>query len=168
MHYELRLGFQDDSGASLTGRAAAQHLQAIGPTMPVRVGLGTTDELMRLHFYEDCYRDVEALVDTGASMSCIDQKLAEELQMPCVGEHPVSGVGGTERFPEYPVAIRSSDLRVSFLGKLCGVKLTEGMQRHQVILGRDFLMLLRMVYDGLNGVVVLQRPRRDASVSSGS
>ena len=64
----------------------------------MRVGFAVPDEQGGLRFLT--YMDVEALVDTGAAMSCIDQDLALELQLPPEGTHPVSGVGGSEEFPE--------------------------------------------------------------------
>jgi predicted aspartyl protease len=37
---------------------------------------------------------VEALVDTGASVSCIDNLLAAQINLPIVDRQPIGGAGG--------------------------------------------------------------------------
>ena len=120
----------------------------------MRIGFAVPDEQGGLRFLR--YRDVEALVDAGAAMSCIDQDLALELQLPLVGKHPVSGVGGLEEFPECLCTLYVPKLGAKRIGKLAAVKLAAGRQRHWVLLGRDFLRIGSMMYDGRKGAVLIQ------------
>ena len=46
-----------------------------------------------------------ALVDTGASQSCIDVQLAQELELPVIDTVEISGADGTKTHPVYLAAV---------------------------------------------------------------
>jgi predicted aspartyl protease len=98
---------------------------------------------------------VEALIDTGASSSCIDAGLAMQLNLPIINRETFAGVGGLHAFNVHLAQIRSPELKFTFYGAFAGVGLAAGGQRHSVLIGRDFLSHFKMVYDGTTGVVTL-------------
>ena len=125
-------------------------LLRFGPTLPVVVG--------HLPAGEDTPKQTEtvpALIDTGALRSCIDVALARRLALPIVDTQKVSGVGGVSEQPVFLAKIDFPALSSYEYGRFAGVKLTEGRQRHSVLLGRTFLHNLIMIYDGIHGHVTL-------------
>ena len=98
----------------------------------------------------------DALVDTGALVTCIDVDLADELNLSVAGQSAsVAGVLGPGEMPRYRATIHLPDLNATFSGFIIGARLAAGSQRHSVIIGRDFLRRFRMVYDGPTGAVTL-------------
>ena len=85
---------------------------------------------------------VDALVDTGASESCIDSLLAAQLNLPVVDKRPISGIHG-ERRSEYA---SSSDIRASArvhdLRSLCGRPSRSGRPDAQGPTGKNLLATL--------------------------
>lgn len=76
-----------------TQRGSLQLLQIHGPTADVAVGWIIENE-------EDDVPDVEpvkALIDTGASESCIDENLAIKLRLPVVDVMSIAGSAGGAR-----------------------------------------------------------------------
>jgi predicted aspartyl protease len=100
-------------------------------------------------------RLVEALIDTGATDSCIDEELAKELQLPLIDHWDGSGIGGTEKFNVYLGHIRIAALGFIQYGRFMGVKLRAGKQPHQALLGRTVFRDMILVYDGRDGSVRL-------------
>jgi predicted aspartyl protease len=100
-------------------------------------------------------RFVEALIDTGASESCIDEDLAKELQLPLIDQAKGSGISGSEEFNIYLGYIRIAALGFLQYGRFMGVKLRAGNQPHQALLGRSLFKDMLLVYDGRDGSVRL-------------
>jgi predicted aspartyl protease len=98
---------------------------------------------------------VDALIDTGAFDSAIDEQLAQQLQLPLIDRIDGSGIGGTEKFNVYLGHIRIAALGFVQYGRFMGVKLTAGQQPHQALLGRTVLQRMILVYDGRDGTVRL-------------
>jgi predicted aspartyl protease len=94
---------------------------------------------------------VEALIDTGARESCIDENLAVTLQLPLVDRVKAAGVGGGHEFNVYLGYIRIVALNQVQYGRFMGVKLRDGGQPHHVLLGRTLLQGMILVYDGRDG-----------------
>ena len=80
-----------------------------------------------------------ALVDTGASVSSIDDSLAQRLRLPLVDTGTVSGVGGNTPVNIYLAQIFIPDLTFTIYGQFAGVLLSQGDQPHQALIGRTFL-----------------------------
>lgn len=141
-------GFADGDG--LTG---SEILAAIGPTLPVSVGF---DDQFGAGMGKQPNLPPEplaALVDTGASNSCIDAELAERLRLPIVNQETIGGVGGAMAANVYWAQIHLPELNASITGPFAGVYLSAGQQPHQVLIGRDFLRHFTMVYAGRAGTV---------------
>ena len=151
------LQFKDHNGTTLNGAAGCRALQREGPTTEARVflDLGYVLNQKTPPDMSNC-RVVEALVDTGAALSCIDEQLANDLDLPRMGSVEVSGVGGRETRELRLVQVYLPAFEKISYAKLAAVRLAEGGQRHQVLLGREFLEDYRMVYDGRSGVVVFE------------
>lgn len=98
---------------------------------------------------------VAALIDTGASDSCIDEELAQQLQLPLIDRQKGSGIGGQEEFNVYLGHIRIAAIRFIEYGRFMGVRLAAGNQPHRAIIGRSVLKNMILVYDGRLGSVRL-------------
>lgn len=126
-----------------------------GPTLHVRIG------------FDQNYRPAPglppdlpvtsypALVDTGASECCIDSSLAAVLDLPIVDRQVLSGISGTESVNLHLAQIYISSLNFTVYGRFAGVHLSAGGQPHSALIGRTFLQLFAMMYDGRTGRVIL-------------
>ena len=140
---------------------AVTMLTTIGPTLMVRIG------------FDPLYRPSTptlpapppatphtlygALIDTGASASCIDSDLAAALNLPIVDRKPVSGVHGEHEVNMHLAQMYVEPLNYTIYGQFAGVHLQAGGIAHRAIIGRLFLQLFTMVYDGTRGSVVLRK-----------
>ena len=100
-----------------------------------------------------------ALVDTGATESCIDIGLAQELELPVIDTVEISGSDGTRTHPVHLAAVDIPSLEFYQYGRFAGVALSDGGQQHRALLGRTFLQSVIMIYDGLRGQVTLASMR---------
>ncbi|MBX9846083.1 MAG: hypothetical protein K2Z80_30190 [Xanthobacteraceae bacterium] len=96
-----------------------------------------------------------ALVDTGASISCIDNQVAVSLRLPIIDRQLVSGTAGSHEVNMYLAQVFVPELRTTYYGSFAGVNLAAGGQAHVVLLGRDMLQHVRLVYDGITGQVTI-------------
>ena len=93
-----------------------------------------------------------ALIDTGATATCVDVELANRLNLPVIGESgALAGALGAGQSLEYRAIIQIPELNAVFTGPVIGVHLSAGRQTYDAIIGRDFLRQLRLVYDGPDG-----------------
>ena len=100
-----------------------------------------------------------ALIDTGASLCMIDKYLAERLSLIQIDKCDISGVGGLKPHPVYMAAVWIPQLELSQVGRFVAGYLKDGGQSHDVILGRDFLSKVIMIYDGLRSQVTISSPK---------
>jgi len=101
-----------------------EELHLLGPAVDVNISPVTEhDELPIVEH--------PALIDTGATESCIDGNLANAIGLPVV------------------------DLSFTARGLFAGVELG-GAIPYSALLGRDFLRRCKMTYDGTEGKIVLQ------------
>ncbi len=144
-------GFPDkDTGHPDNGR-----LIAFGPTL--RVTVSQFNQVTETG--NTATQVVAALVDTGASESCIDNKLAEELGLPVIDKMDMSGVSGTKKHNVYLASVHIPDLEFSQYRRFAGVDLRDGGQVHQALLGWTSLRNVILIYDGLRGQVTLASRR---------
>jgi predicted aspartyl protease len=99
-----------------------------------------------------------ALVDTGASESCIDSQLAAQLNLPIVDKRPISGVHGQREVNVHLAQVYVPSLNFTINGAFAGVDLLVGGQAHSALIGRTFLRHFRLVYEGNTGNVELGSP----------
>lgn len=129
-------------------------LMFYGPTLLVDIGF---DPAFKLGGPTPApgIQGVAALVDTGATESCIDNLLAATLNLPIVDRRRIGGVGGAHEVNMYLAQVRVPSLNFTIYGAFAGVQLAAGGQQHQALLGRTFLRAFTMVYDGKTGDVTI-------------
>jgi predicted aspartyl protease len=94
-----------------------------------------------------------ALIDTGASISCISPDLAEAANLVQRGEVPISGVGAQEQInaPMYDAAIKFTSMNVMIPAiPLVAVKLAG--KKIGCLIGRDLLSQGILIYHGKPGL----------------
>ena len=139
--------------SNLGGATGAKLLTFYGPTLLVNIGFDPD------HIYpsrtppEPGITDVIALIDTGASESCIDSILAAQLNLPTVDRRDLAGAHGAEKVSIHLAQIHVPSLRFTIYGTFAGVHLQAGGMIHQALIGRTFLRNVTMVYEGLTGTV---------------
>lgn len=131
-------------------------LTLYGPTIQIKIGLDENfnPEQDRVNLPDTLF---DALVDTGASVSCIDAQLANTLGLPVVDRRPISGAHGSAEVDFYLGQIHVPALSFTIYGDFAGVHLLAGGQHHVALIGRAFLRNMRMVYQGRSGQVTLER-----------
>jgi predicted aspartyl protease len=152
-------GWLDDATAKISGR---EFLITYGPSLGVDVGYDekfdyATKANVGLNVPESAAKNILALVDTGATESCIDETLAESLNLTVVDRIDIAGVGGTHKANLYLAHIDIPAIALTDWGRFAGVKLAEGGQHHRVIIGRTLLSMVIMIYDGRDGSVKIAR-----------
>jgi len=100
-------------------------------------------------------RGIQALVDTGATESCIDSLLATQLNLPIVDRRPIAGVGGQHTVNMHMSQVVVPSLNFRLYGMFAGVDLAAGGQVHRALIGRTFLQNFTMVYEGRTGTVTI-------------
>ncbi len=125
-----------------------------GPTIYVQIGLDPTDKTAarspRLPSV-----NLPALVDTGATLSCIDSSLAARLQLPVVDKKSVIGVHGPVQTDFYAAQIYTPALNLVTYGIFAGLPLISSGQLHYALIGRSFLKDFAMTYEGRTGRVTI-------------
>ncbi len=99
--------------------------------------------------------EANALIDTGASTSCIDEKLALKLGLTPIDRQEIVGVKGKSEHIIYLGMIYvPPPLHTYSKGRFVGVDMV-GQQ--PVLLGRDFLLGTVLIYNGANGSISICR-----------
>lgn len=149
---ETKCGFDNTPGVS--GSAL---LVAFGPTILVDIGFDNTWNINTSSTPPvPSISDIKALVDTGATESCIDDLLAVQLNLPIIDKRPLAGIGGQQEANIYLAQIHVSALQYTIYGTFAGVHLTAGGQIHQALIGRTFLNVFTMIYEGKTGTVIIK------------
>lgn len=145
-----KCGFNDIPG----GASGAVLLSAYGPTLIVDIGF---DPAFKVGVAAPVagVTGIRALVDTGASESCIDSLLASQLNLPIVDRRSISGVHGPIEVNMHLAQVRVPSLNFTIYGAFAGVHLDAGGQIHKALIGRTFLQHYTMVYEGRTGNVTL-------------
>lgn len=135
------------------GKLDPNQLTLLGPSIRVSIGHFRSGDESSTIPKEDEF--AVALVDTGATESCIDISLAQYLELPIVDTMTISGSDGAKKHDVYMAQIHIPDLKFTQFGKFAGVNLDGGGQLHKALLGRTFLQNTIMIYDGLRGQVTI-------------
>ena len=94
---------------------------------------------------------VRALVDTGATHSCIDSHLALELGLPIVEREYMAGVHGVAPVDMHVAQIYIPTLNHTITGRFAGIRMRDSGQTHSALIGRTFLQHYTMIYEGRRG-----------------
>ena len=144
-------GFSDQPGFPGYAR-----LVRFGPTLGVCVGFDATWRPNTGTVPNLPVDPIWALVDTGATISCIDTSLVDSLGLPFVGMRDFSGMAGSSKRSMHLAQIRVPNLDFNLYGEFAAVDLIAGGQPHAVLLGRSFLRRFRMTYEGRTGNVIIE------------
>jgi len=130
---------------------------SLGPTLAVDIGFDPNYNPAAIPYVTPTpgITGVNALVDTGAMVSCIDNLLAAQLDLPVVDRRPVSGIHGSRDANMYLAQIHVPSLGFTIYGEFVGVDLQAGGQVHSALIGRTFLRNFNMVYEGRSGSVTI-------------
>ena len=148
---DTKCGFNDVPG----GASGAELLSAYGPTLIVDIGFDPDFKLEPGNVPVSGITGIRALVDTGASESCIDSVLAAQLNLPIVDRRSVSGVHGTIEVNMHLAQVHVPSLDYTIYGVFAGVHLADGGQVHGALIGRTFLQHYVMIYEGHTGNLTL-------------
>jgi predicted aspartyl protease len=137
------------------GTSGSNLLMLFGPTLFADIGF---DPAYRPHTRQPPTPSIEntqALVDTGAAESCIDNLLAAELNLPIINRRSISGAHGSHPTNIYLAQVHVPSLQFTIHGEFAGVDLVAGGQIHKMLIGRTFLRHFTMIYKGATGAVTL-------------
>lgn len=147
-------GFADIPG----GASGSNLLTSYGPTLPVDVGFDANFVAGQGLTPVAGLKGIDALVDTGASESCIDSLLAAQLNLPIVDRRPISGALGGGEANMHLAQIYIPGLGRTIYGVFAGMHLQAGGQMHKALIGRTFLQHCKMSYEGETGKVTIETP----------
>jgi predicted aspartyl protease len=96
-----------------------------------------------------------ALIDTGATSTCIDEDVAKQLNLPVVDVVTIASASHAETNQNvYPALIEVVGIAIKFNAlRAIGVPLTA--QGLQVLIGRDLLQHCTLFYNGVTGSFTL-------------
>ena len=146
----IKCGFDDGAGG-----LGNQLLVALGPTIRVDIGFDSTWKPKNVNPPLPSMKGLSALIDTGATESCIDSLLAATLNLPIVNRRKLAGAHGAKEVNMHLAQVRIVDLSVTIYGEFAGVDLIAGGQKHHALIGRTLLLNFTMTYDGQTGQVTL-------------
>ncbi len=138
------------------GFSDSETLFKFGPTIYVQIGLDPTHSA-GAQSPKLPNVSLPALVDTGATLSCIDSSLAERLQLPVVDKKSVIGVHGPVETNFYAAQIYTPALQLVTHGIFAGLPLISSGQLHYALIGRSFLKGFTMRYEGRTGRVTISK-----------
>lgn len=147
---QTNCGFNDGPKGS-----GSELLTLLDPTLIVDIGFDPKFRVNRAMIPTPGIKGVNALVDTGASESCIDNLLAAQLNLPIVDRRPIAGSSGSHTTNMYLAQIHVPALKFNIYGIFAGVDLKAGGQVHSALIGRTFLQNFTMVYEGQTGSVTI-------------
>ena len=149
---QTRCGFNDIPG----GASGRVQLAAHGPTLLVTIGFDPAFN-PAVHNPPPVagLGGIHALVDSGASESCIDNLIAAQLNLPIVDRRQIAGVHGAQQVNMHLAQVHVTHLNFWIYGAFAGVDLAAGGQIHRALIGRTFLQNFTMVYEGRTGTVII-------------
>lgn len=128
-----------------------------GPVLEVQIGLDLTS--YRQKNYPNLSSDkYHALIDTGATESCIDSRIAVILALPVVDRQVMSGAHGAHDVNIHLAQIYSPALDTTIYGKFAGVHLHAGGRPYSALIGRTFFQNWIIEYNGKTGSVIFRTP----------
>ncbi|MBV9224147.1 MAG: hypothetical protein JO185_26645 [Acidobacteriaceae bacterium] len=134
-----------------------QALQQRGPILNVAVGLERSMSAGLLASGNQVPIPVAtvALIDTGASNTCVDNDLAVQLGLPVVDTMKMTSASHHEvEQPAYPISIEIIGTQIQFsVPKAMGAQLAA--QGLGLLIGRDVLAAFTMFYNGPTGQITL-------------
>lgn len=135
-----------------------ESLRARGPILPIQVGLpqAAAANMRQNGEVPGTVEEVQALVDTGASITAVNEALAARLGLIATGSVQVGGVTGVDTRPLYGVRIVMPEPGFTFDPiQIVGANLNA--PDFEVLIGRNLLCSMMMTYDGPRGQFALTK-----------
>jgi predicted aspartyl protease len=156
--FEVNFGAKP-SGSGRPLVSPSQVLRLLGPVLTVVIS-PTSQHLQWLQANEKPIPDPIsglALIDTGAAITAVDEQACNTLGLHATGVVPIAHAGGSSSHPCYPVHISFPGTPLPSLQnpRVASVKLSVGKQPIILLLGRDLLSKMRVVYNGPAGRIEL-------------
>jgi predicted aspartyl protease len=150
----VKCGFDSVPG----GASGAELLVFYGPTLLVDIGFDVSFQQASGRGPTPGMSGIHALVDTGATESCIDSALAAHLNLPVIDRRNLAGAHGAQAVNIHMAQVHVAALNFTIYGTFAGVHLMAGGSPHRALIGRTFLQRYKMVYEGNTGTVTLSTP----------
>jgi hypothetical protein len=148
---QTKCGFESVEG----GASGSDLLVQFGPTLMVDIGFDPDYKPGPSAKPRPGINGISALVDTGASESCIDNLVGHDLALPVVDRRPIAGAHGSQLANIFLAQVHVPTLNFTIYGFFAGVDLAAGGQVHRALIGRSFLRRFKMIYEGATGTVTL-------------
>lgn len=137
-------------------------LTAVGPIIPVEVGmpLALQEFFTKNGLPIPSPQSGYALIDTGASITAIDESVLQQLSILPIDSIPLSSTHSTERSFVYPTNISLPALNIKdfSIARVVGCKLkwkTAEEKEIIMLLGRDLLVNTVLIYNGKSASITL-------------
>jgi len=140
-----------------TGQPVPGGLLRAGPVLPLEIAIPSA--LSRFLSTQNqqipAPRSGFALIDTGATRSCVDSQVISSLGVNCIGVTTLGTAKGRSQHHLYPAKFRFPVIRFEVeFGSVVGVDLSgQGAGNMQIIalIGRDVLSRCILIYHGTKG-----------------
>lgn len=132
-------------------------LQQRGSCIPVSVGLEQNMAQVLIQANKPVPAAIQglALIDTGASVSCVDSTIAATLKLPIVGTaNMASASHANTSVSLHPIQITLQNQAISFNASRA-MSANIANQGFIAIIGRDILQLCTLFYNGPTGQITL-------------
>ncbi len=100
----------------------------------------------------------KALIDTGASVNCIDNNRARKLGLIIIDYKIIQSASGQIKTPVYIGVLDIPELQISISGQFYGAELVGIEKIYHYLLGRPFLSDFIFSYNGPEGILHLAKP----------
>lgn len=156
LHIQLNVQAQNNQG-QIIQIPPSIGLQRQGPCVQVSIGLAQSIASQLLQQGQTLPKPISgiALIDTGASSTCIDSNVAQQLQLPVVNVVNVASASHTSTKQNvYPIQIEVVGLPISIEApNAIGAALNS--QGLIALIGRDVLQHCTLFYNGITGSFTL-------------
>jgi len=133
-------------------------LELYGPTLLVDIGLDTDFRPGEATGPPSLPATrIKAIIDTAASINCIDIELALALKLSPVDHGYIGGMDGRTEVDLFNVQVYVPALEWTDYGHFAAVNLSASGHGHDVVLGRSFLRHWALVYEGATGIAQIIR-----------
>lgn len=152
-----RVGMGGARSRGLGFSNTAQNLRTRGPILPIHVGLPSTmvGGIRAQGETPPPPEEISALVDTGASITAINNGVAQRLGLIQTGSVTVGGVTGTSQQPVYTAFVGFPDMGMEF-DPVQIVGTPSEFPGFDVLIGRNILCQMIMTYNGSKGIFSLE------------
>jgi predicted aspartyl protease len=139
----------------MLGQAFAQAVEEFrkrGPILPVQIGIPSSlaQQMQAQGQTPPPPEEIQALVDTGASITAINVSVAQRLGLPTTGSIQIGGATGVADQPLYAAMFRIPDPFIEWDPMtIAGANLSG--TPFDILVGRNVLCNMTLSYDGKNG-----------------